>query len=103
MLHVPGAGVSVVDWEFVGRGAPLDRPRAALVDAAPPGGPPGGLGPDSDAAGPDGQAHLETLAGWLCLRLLAENLAAPRPQRDADDLAHARTLVAESRALTDAR
>lgn len=103
VLHVPGTGVSVVDWEFVGRAPrwtdhvrfwstlrrPADRREAwARI---------------SETAGPDGQAHLVVLAGWLCHRLLAENLAAPRRQRDADDLAHARTLVAESRALTGAR
>jgi hypothetical protein len=103
VLHVPGAGVSVVDWEFVGE-APRwsdhvrfwstlrraeDRREA--------------WGRTSEAAGPEGRAHLRTLAGWLGLRLLAENLAAPRHQRDAEDLAHARVLAREARALSDAR
>lgn len=103
VLHVAGTGVSVVDWEFVGR-APRwtdhvrfwstlrrseDRQEAwARI---------------SETVEPGGEAHLRTLTEWLCYRLLAENLAAPRPQRDADDLAHARTLVAESRVLTAAR
>ena len=103
VLHVPDTGVSVVDWEFVGRAprwtdhvrlwSTLRRPEDRREAWARIG----------DAAGPDGRAHLEALAGWLCLRLLAENLAAPRRQRDGDDLAHARTLVVESRALSGAR
>lgn len=103
VLHAPGDGVSVVDWEFVGR-APRwtdhvrfwstlrraeDRREAwARI---------------SGAAGPEGEAHLAALTSWLCHRLLAENLAAPRRQRDPEDLAHARVVVAESRALTGAR
>lgn len=103
VLHVPGSGVSVVDWEFVGE-APRwtdhvrfwstlrraeDRREA--------------WGRTSEAAGPEDLAHLRVLAAWLGLRLLAENLAAPRHQRDAEDLAHARVLVAESRSLSDGR
>ena len=103
VLAVPGAGVSVVDWEFVGRAprwtdhvrlwSTLRRPEDRREAWAR----------TSGAAGADGEGHLLTLAGWLGLRLLAENLAAPRPQRDREDLAHARTLVAEARALTDGR
>lgn len=46
------------------------------------------------AGGPHHREHIETLARWLALRLLAENLSAPAPQRDPEDLAHARRLVA---------
>ena len=106
VLHVPGSGVSVVDWEFVGE-APRwtdhvrfwstlrraeDRREAWARTSA-----------TARAAGPESEAHLRVLAGWLGLRLLAENLAAPRHQRDADDLAHARVLAREARALGDAR
>lgn len=103
VLHVPGSGVSVVDWEFVGRAprwtdhvrlwSTLRRPedrREAWARI-------------SEAAGPDGEPHLRALTEWLSHRLLAENLAAPRRQRDPEDLAHARALVAEARVLTGVR
>ena len=39
--------------------------------------------------------HLAVVVRYLVLRLLGENLAAPPDQRDADDLAHARLMVAQ--------
>jgi Phosphotransferase enzyme family len=94
--------VAIIDWEFVGPAPrftdhvrlwstlrrPADRASAWTRITA-------GLEPAQ-------AGHLATLTEWMTLRLLAENLAAPRSQRDAADLAHARLVVKEARGLTAA-
>lgn len=94
-----GPRVSVIDWEFLAEHPrwtdhvrlwstltdPADRSVAvAHLDAAVP---------------PSEHPHLATLVRHLTLRLLAENLAAPRSRRSSDDLAHARRMVAEGEEL----
>lgn len=94
-----GGRVSVIDWEFLGTHprwtdhvrlwSTLTDPEDRAVAVA-----------HLDAAVPVAEhPHLAALVRHLTLRLLAENLAAPRRQRDADDLAHARTMVGEGEAL----
>ena len=43
--------------------------------------------------------HICLLGRWLGLRLLAENLSAPNPQRNQIDLAHARVVAREGKVL----
>lgn len=94
-----GSEISVIDWEFLGSApaytdhlrfwstlkSPQDRALAMKILLA-----------DADEAT---AAHIRILAQWLALRLLAENLSAPSSQRDSDDLAHARIVTKEARAL----
>jgi aminoglycoside phosphotransferase len=102
VLSRGSALVAIIDWEFVGP-APrfTDHVRfwSTLRRAE-----------DREVAwqrltsglSADERRHLATLTEWLALRLLAENLAAPRSQRDPQDVAHARTVVREARRLTSA-
>lgn len=94
--------VSVVDWEFVGS-APQWTDHVRLWSTL--------RRPDdrrvaweriTSGIGPQDAKHLSILVRWMTLRLLGENLAAPRSQRDADDLRHARVVVAEARSFSAA-
>ena len=100
LLHVEGTGaVTLVDWEYLG-------PAPAHVDE---------LRLWSTLKAPGDRAHLldgllrtlpqrehaavGLLALWLCLRLFAENVAAPARDRDAADSAHARAMAREAAGL----
>lgn len=95
----PTGGVSIVDWEFLGA-APAFTDHLRLWST---------LREPSDRAlaldlifadaSRESWKHLCILAEWLGLRLLAENLSAPKNQRNAKDLAHARIVAREARAL----
>lgn len=97
LLHVEGAdAVTLVDWEYLG-------PAPAHVDE---------LRLWSTLKAPADRAHLMDgllrglprrehpgvglLALWLCLRLFAENVAAPAQDRDLADAAHARGMAREA-------
>jgi Phosphotransferase enzyme family len=92
--------VSIVDWEFVGL-APRWTDHLRIWST---------LRRAEDRAeswnrilascSPSDTGHLDVLMRWLCHRLLAENLAAPRHQRDREDLEHAHRLMAEARSIS---
>lgn len=88
--------VYVIDWEFLGS-APMftdhlrlwstlkcKQDRRQVLDHL------------LSSADPDTWAHICDLAAWLGLRLLAENLSAPRRFRNPADLAHARVIAREA-------
>lgn len=97
-----GGGVSVVDWEFVGP-APrwTDHVRLWSTLRRPEDRRTAWTRITSQCTG-SGAEQLAVLVRWLTLRLLAENLAAPRSQRDSADLSHARVVVSEARTLSAA-
>ncbi len=94
-----GVGVAVVDWEHLAPAPPRtdllrlwtttkdDADRAAVLEAAL-------AGLDRSAL-----AVASVLGHWLALRLLAENVTAPRSHRRAEDAAHARRVVPEAARL----
>ena len=94
--------VAVIDWEFVGP-APRFTDHVRLWSTLR-------RAEDRELAwarittGLDAgqREHLAVLTEWMTLRLLAENLAAPRSQRNKADLAHARRVGKEARRLTAA-
>jgi hypothetical protein len=91
--------VCVVDWEYLGAGPrhgdllrlwtvlPHRRDRDALLERIFAGAPPAQ------------HREIATLALWLALRLLGENVKAARADRNAPDLAHAWSIQPEARAL----
>jgi aminoglycoside phosphotransferase len=102
VLWRPDSGtLHTVDWEYLGTGlrhgdllrlwsvlpGPLDRAGllARLLDGLP-------------AAQ---RADVGTLALYLALRLLGENVKGDRRDRDEDDLVHARALLPEAYALAE--
>ncbi len=91
--------VAVVDWEYLGAGprhGDLLRLWTILPDRA-----------DRDAlldrlfaaAPPSQHRDIATLGLWLALRLLGENVKAARRDRNTADIAHARSIQPEARAL----
>ena len=91
--------VYIVDWEYLGPAARYTDPLrlwTVLPERA-----------DRDAvlerlfrAAPvDRHRDIATLGLWLALRLLGENLKAPRRARDSDDLAHAWSIQPEAAEL----
>lgn len=103
VLWQPNAGqVRVVDWEYLGPGqrhSDLLRLWTVLPDRA-----------DRDALlvrifdkiPPTQHRDVATLGLWLALRLLGENAKAPRRDRNAADLAHARSIQPEAVELAKA-
>lgn len=96
-----GSGLEVVDWEFAGT-APRFTDHVRLWNVLPD----EALRAHAIScllAGRSGaeRAQIGVVATWLSQRLVAENLAAPLPLRNAGDLAHARRVAPEARALVD--
>lgn len=94
--------VSLVDWEYLGPGPrhgdllrlwtilPRRDDRDAVLDRL------------LVAAPAAEHREIATLGLYLALRLWGENVKTPRRDRDAADLAHARSIQAEARALARA-
>jgi hypothetical protein len=91
--------VCVIDWEYLGaapRHGDLLRMWTVLPDRQ-----------DRDsllsrllsAAPPAQHREIAALGLWLALRLLGENIKSPRTDRNAADLAHARSIQPEAREL----
>jgi hypothetical protein len=91
--------VCVIDWEYLGTGPrhgdllrmwtvlPDRRDRDSLMDRL------------LSASPPAQHREIATLGLWLALRLLGENVKSPRTDRNAADLAHARSILPEAREL----
>lgn len=95
VLADPTGGVRIIDWEFVGA-APrfTDHVRLWSTLRQPQDREMAWDRITAGLAAAD-RRHLAVVVRYLVLRLLGENLAAPPDQRDADDLAHARLMVAQ--------
>jgi hypothetical protein len=91
--------VCVIDWEYLGAGPrhgdllrmwtilPDRRDRDSLLDRL------------LSATPPAQHREIAALGLWLALRLLGENIKSPRTDRNAADLAHARSIQPEARDL----
>jgi hypothetical protein len=103
VLWRPDAGsVCVVDWEYLGAG-PRHGDLLRLWTILPARADREDLMTRILAAAPPAQhREIATLALWLALRLLGENIKAARPDRNAADVAHARSIQPEARALAHA-
>ena len=86
----------VVDWEFSGWGPRFSDhlrlwsvlPDKSLRDLV--------LDRILDGVNRAERRSIGVIALWMSLRLLGENLSAPRRSRSADDLAHARAMLPEA-------
>jgi aminoglycoside phosphotransferase len=99
VITTDGARVWVIDWEFLGshpRWTDHLRLWSTLTD---PVDREIALGHVLTSVSRSDQEHVAVLIRYLTLRLLAENLAAARRWRNADDVEHARRMVAEGEAV----
>ena len=103
VLWRPDAGqVCVVDWEYLGIG-PRHGDLLRLWTILPARADRDALLERILAATPSAQhREVAALGLWLALRLLGENIKAARRDRNAADVAHARSIQPEARALAKA-
>lgn len=99
VLHLAAGGLCLVDWEYLGP-APRYTDELRLWTT---------LRREDDRqllmelllrrADKGQRSHIGLLSLWLSLRLRAENVAAPRPDRDPADAAHAAEVLVEAKRI----